>query len=440
MLRFAIALMLVGMAAWNAMAEPTYILIDHSGSMSNGEKQDRVDTVIDYYAENPSVTELSLTYFGSENGGNCTQDVDISPLRKNGQQITPSFSADLNTPILSALDGVVEHAGSSKATIVVVTDGDDACNSSQAICMAVAGYRRHYPNLKIKFEGVKPENAGEEFLSCVSGKRPSRSSGFPGVTIAMQTLEAERLPKFHFGILHFYFLASIPFMMFAQFVWGKVRRTTSLISKLEQSQSESAQGGMRKDGGTPGDTKPGRNWTIILSYSAVIITAGVWTLLSMEHVLDWWQDSFAYLNTRLGAAVATVAFGSLLGFLMLAIWKNSLQQLENQFIEASNLEANREREAYFSRFRTSYHELVSSLQSPTEDEQEEFNTWKSQLDLFFQDLSAKIQSKVNDASWNPARFSDLSFDLKPRKFRSRLASLRLESQYDYFIDELSKYS
>ena len=143
----AISVVIFGEAS-NAQTakDVTYVLIDKSGSMDLTSKKHTVDVELSrIISEATEGSEISITHFGSSNGGDCKSVVEVSPLTTVQPNLVLPYAPDPRggTPLVAALDAVFEKVKGQSATIQIITDGSASCGKEDVCSTAFPACRSY---------------------------------------------------------------------------------------------------------------------------------------------------------------------------------------------------------------------------------------------------------------------------------------------------------
>jgi len=190
-IRLFISLLILGLLSLSipATAEPTFFLVDNSGSMTSlrvGELG--VDTEVrDFVRNSTPGSEFFITYFRGLNKDDCESEVtlpDTPVLASRSFELSPE-SAGGSTLLVKAIRALKQLEPSQHGEVVMYTDGnfeDGACHTSAQVCQAVSGLKASHPNLMFRFEAPP--------LMRIRAAPVMRCAGLDGV--ASNPIEARR--------------------------------------------------------------------------------------------------------------------------------------------------------------------------------------------------------------------------------------------------------
>jgi hypothetical protein len=167
-----LAMLLVALTlfvAAQAHAQPTYVLLDRSSSISKTETNAAKGFVEERLKPLADDAPVSLTYFGGNNGGDCKAPVKIEPAIAKARISVVPPTASGSTPIFAALEAAVPLAAANAGEVFVVTDGREGCGVN--LCAAVKKLRAEYPKVPITFRTVGEEQRdldAQDELGCLS--------------------------------------------------------------------------------------------------------------------------------------------------------------------------------------------------------------------------------------------------------------------------------
>lgn len=175
-----IILLFVGLffsAGLSAVAEPTYFLVDNSGSMTSFRES--VDEEIRHTVETELLgADVSITYFQGSGDGDCESDVEIAKPDIAGEPfVFDPPSAGGSTLIVRALNALRDIESEEQTSVTLYTDGsytDSVCESPEDICSALVDLRLKKPQLIFDFAYPPAiRAAGRPVLSCAANPTPS---------------------------------------------------------------------------------------------------------------------------------------------------------------------------------------------------------------------------------------------------------------------------
>jgi hypothetical protein len=123
-------------------AEPrVYFLIDSSGSMADehAELQGSVSRELEATRSSAPDSEIFATFFGADNRDECAAPITIGPQVSSDQEIiVPNVGYKRSTPIGSAVQAAIKHAGEREAKIYVFTDEAQTQSCGTDVCAVAA--------------------------------------------------------------------------------------------------------------------------------------------------------------------------------------------------------------------------------------------------------------------------------------------------------------
>lgn len=176
----------------SANAQPVYILVDRSSSISAKEGLAAKALVEEQLASLPADALVSLTYFGGNNGGDCKAPVRIEGAIAKSAVVIDQPPASDSTPIFAALQAAVPQAAANSGEVFLVTDGREGCGVN--LCAAVKSLRASYPKVPIAFRTLGEDQRdldAHDDLGCVAAI--TSADVFTG-TVAVPVVEPPKPP------------------------------------------------------------------------------------------------------------------------------------------------------------------------------------------------------------------------------------------------------
>lgn len=184
--------MFMALAVGTADAQPLYVLVDRSSSISKAEGNTAKTFVEERLKGVADDALVSLTYFGGTNGGSCKTPVKIeAAVARSTVKIEQPPASD-STPIFAALEAALPLAAANSGEIFLVTDGREGCGMN--LCAAVTELRATYPKVPINFRTVGEEQRDREAQDELGCLAAITSADVFSKTIEVPTVEAPKPP------------------------------------------------------------------------------------------------------------------------------------------------------------------------------------------------------------------------------------------------------
>lgn len=366
------------MVGGKAAAEPTYILVDHSESMAFETRQQEAQSDIDYFLRNYGASDdVSISYFGSENGGDCDSPVAINEPRPLGEteKLSPNFSAAGDNPLLGAIDSVFSSLQDQPAKIIVISDFDAVCGSVLGACMAVRGYENQFPKATFQFEPIDNGNASSALYACLIA-RPKTNDQVAASRFGMNfqfNSMSSKAARGSFGSTHSV-ASNIGWATYLVFVFLILATATLAVTRFQftteeygQFLSVGTQGGDTTQHTAVSDSERRQNLVKAASgwmFIATLIVGLVFLLLWFCPYADMGRISWAiydWMNLRFGSAFVSTVLGGFLAWSGFSIWKGGITRLSSDWkknFDAFQDEAN----------SASLRSIISDSEATLEDE------------------------------------------------------------------------
>lgn len=383
-MRTLLLCLFMALVVGTAHAQPLYVLVDRSSSISRAEGNTAKTFVEERLRGVADDALVSLTYFGGTNGGSCKTPVKIeAAAAKSALKIEQPPTSD-STPIFAALEAALPLAAANSGEIFLVTDGREGCGVN--LCAAVKELRSTYPKVPITFRTVGEEQRDREAQDELGCLAAITSADVFTQTIEVPTVEPPKPPPPANFFERWYWLGV--FLLFAtaaiilSFHFG---HCSVLLEQLIQGHkapkvSSAANAGSEPQAGqspaattapTPADTsadKPDSIEQDLRDHEQKriwkrwdFISFGVGTFFLVLLVFGWGEffenaqaASWYVLNSEFANAFAVLEL-SVIGFAGLEFWRYTQLKREHAVVSGelqrqANAEAMRRREVLFEAY------------------------------------------------------------------------------------------